>query len=107
MSNGPDLDVYIAEYYQLILKSQAAYNAAIQAAWKAKEAEPQTFWDHLSAAITYTYERTFFHDTPLARQRLIASVPKHALIGARAYVNGQRGNYYTAFLIQMFGPFQY
>lgn len=93
----------IERYAKLYSFDKAAYEAAVQAAREAGEDRPKTLSERMGAGYLGHQGRSF-SETPIARQRLMESLPIYARIGAIAYVRGEPGNSYTTFLIRFFGP---
>ena len=87
---------------QLYLTDQAAFDSVVQAARDAGEDRPKNLSERMGAGFL-GHRGGSFSNTPLARQRLLDSLPHHARIGATAYVRGGPGNSYTDFLKARFG----
>jgi hypothetical protein len=92
----------VDEYAALYASDQEANNAARLAGWEAGEARPQGLLESMAANWKDAHGERF-EDSPLARSRLEGSLPKHAQLGAEAYVLHRNGNAYTRYLKARFG----
>lgn len=92
--------VSIASFAGMISMDAGAYEAARQAAHDAGEDIPpwfaQVFLKDDRVAWGRIQEQT--------RRQFEASISRHAIAGAGDYVRGRRGNAYTSFLSDRFGP---
>jgi len=89
-------------FTELFKEDPEAMDAARQAAIDAGEDQPKGMRERMAAGVI-GWQGGTFRQTGLAKQRFARSLFQHAALGSEAYVSGQQGNSYTAYLRGRFG----
>jgi hypothetical protein len=96
----------IQSYAQLYAQRQDFWDAAYEAARRAGEHRPKGLKEGLAAGLLASeLGHGATEHTRRVQDRMGKAVPRYALSGARAYVRGESGNAYTAYLCEVFGPY--
>lgn len=100
-------DEIIQSYAQLYAERQDFWDAAYEAARRAGEHRPKGILEGMMAGLLASeYGHGTTERSPRVQDRMRQAMPQYALSGARAYVRGEDGNAYTAYLYEVFGPYR-